>query len=311
MKKQITPLAFAEISVFNDLIEFRRHKLPLSQLAIGQSAQKARRGKITDFRPKSRTRLIRKMAKVRNTRHGYFITLTYPDIFPLTPQTWKSHLHTFGIYLQRRFGGCAGLWRMEFKVRKSGEIHEGFIAPHFHVLVFGIALPQEADQRLKNWVSATWAKIVNSEDHRHIKAGTNVRPILNKKHAYRYIAKYAAKLHNEEFSIVANVGRHWGSFGNLELTTSIICQLTKKQSLIFRRFCRSILEHRKLPSARRYARVLGRDPPHMGFSILGLGDNLSVGSSKTNRDAILEVLMASTAYGELLPMVLFDLNLVL
>jgi len=299
----------AEIQVYNDLVEFR-HVFPKGmQSRAGKSADYPKRGRVTDFSPKSRTRLIRKLAKARSTRHGYFITLTYPDLFPLAPSAWKEHLHTFTIYLQRRFPGSAGLWRMEFKVRKSGELHEGFIAPHFHLLAFGLAIPQEAEYRLRAWVSSTWYKIVNSDDHRHLKAGTNVRPILNKKHAYRYVAKYAAKLHNDEFSIVANVGRHWGSFGNLELTVSIIVGLDKKQAIEFRRYCRKHLEHREYASARRYARVLARDPPHMGFSILGIGDNISAGAPQTEIQAILRVLEGIMGAGGLLNLQLNTLSL--
>jgi hypothetical protein len=305
----VTPSA--QITVFNDIVEFRRVVPVLKYSRQGRGIDYPKRGKVTDFTARSRNRLIRKLAKARKTRHGYFITLTYPDIFPLTPGDWKDHLHTFTVYLQRRFPGSSGLWRMEFKVRKSGEVHEGFIAPHFHLLCFGVAIPQEAEWRLKQWCSETWYKIVNSGDHRHIKAGTNVRPILNKKHAYRYVSKYAAKLHNEEFSIVANVGRHWGSFGNLELTASIICQLDKKQALAFRRYCRKHLSARNYPSAHRYSRQLARDPPHMGFSILGIGDNISIGSSNRQIQAILSVLQGVISEGKLLGLVLNDLQLTL
>jgi len=299
----------AEIRVYNDLVEFRHVLPPGMKSRQGRGIDYPKRGKITDFTPKSRTRLIRKLAKARTTRHGYFITLTYPDIFPFDAQSWKNHLHTITVYLQRRFPGCSGLWRMEFKVRKTGEYHEGFIAPHFHLLVFGVALPQEAEYRLKKWISVTWAKIVNSDDHRHLKAGTNVRPILNKKHAYRYVAKYAAKLHNDEFSIVANVGRHWGRFGNLELTCSIIAGLDKNQAIEFRRYCRKHLEHREYASAHRYARVLGRDPPHTGFSILGIGDNISLGSPETKIEAIQTVLSLCLGAGALLNLQLCKLGL--
>lgn len=299
----------AEIRVFNDLVEFRRVKPAGMKSRQGRGIDYPKRGKVTDFTAKSRNRLIRKLAKARSTRHGYFLTLTYPDVFPFEAQAWKDHLHKFTIYLQRKFPGCAGLWRMEFKVRKSGEIHEGFIAPHFHLLVFGVALPQEAEYRLKAWVSETWARIVNSDDHRHLKAGTNVRPIQNKKHAYRYVSKYAAKLHNDEFSIIANVGRHWGSFGNLELTTSIICQLDKKQAEEFRRYCRKHLAARNYPSALRYSRQLARDPPHMGFSVLGIGDNISIGTPKREFEAILRVLQGVLGTGSLLGLVFNDLEL--
>lgn len=301
----------AEVRVFNDLVEFRRVKPEGMKSRQGRGIDYPKRGKVTDFTAKSRNRLIRKLAKARTTRHGYFLTLTYPDVFPTQPETWKHHLHTFTIYLQRRFPGSSGLWRIEFKIRQSGEHNEGQIAPHYHLLVFGMALPQEAEYRLKQWVSKTWAHIVNSDDHRHIKAGTNVRPILNKKHAYRYVSKYAAKLHNDEFSLVANVGRHWGSFGNLELTCSIICQFDKEQAEEFRRYCRKHLSARKYPSALRYSRQLARDPPHMGFSVLGIGDNISLGSPKREIEAILRVLQGVLGEGHLLGIVFSDLKLAL
>jgi len=300
---------FAQIEVFSDLVEFRHTPPAGMKSRRGRGVAHSLRGKVTDFTPKSRTRLIRKMAKIRTTRHGYFLTLTYPDVFPFEAQAWKNHLHTFTIYLQRRFPGCAGLWRMEFKVRKSGEVHEGYIAPHFHVLVFGVALPQEAEWRLRRWVSETWARIVNSDDHRHIKAGTNVRPIKNRKHAYRYVAKYAAKLHTGEFSIVANVGRHWGKFGDLQVTSSVLLSFSKGNTVIFRRLVRDLLESRGTPSAARYARVLARDPPHMGFSVLGLGDNISIGHEKTPGGASFRLIEASTTSEALLGIQLNALNL--
>jgi hypothetical protein len=40
--------------------------------------------------------------------------------------------------MQRRRPGAAIIWKMEFKERQSG-MNKGKIAPHYHLLVFGVS----------------------------------------------------------------------------------------------------------------------------------------------------------------------------
>jgi hypothetical protein len=63
--------------------------------------------------------------------------LTYPDGFPGDPRRWKADLKAWFKRLHRRFPDAAGFWKLELEPRKRG-IHAGEIAPHFHLLLWGL-----------------------------------------------------------------------------------------------------------------------------------------------------------------------------
>jgi hypothetical protein len=99
--------------------------------------ESAPRGEITEFSAASRRRMLEVMAKVQQAAVPFFITLTYPNEFPLYRQDYKRHLETFFDRLQRRWPGAAVIWKLEFKERKSGQ-NKGKIAPHYHLFVYGV-----------------------------------------------------------------------------------------------------------------------------------------------------------------------------
>ncbi len=101
------------------------------------NARSAPRGKISEFTAASRRRMMELMAKVQQTTVPFFVTLTYPDEFPLYREDYKRHLETFFDRLQRRWPGASVIWKLEFKERKSGE-NKGKIAPHYHLFVYGV-----------------------------------------------------------------------------------------------------------------------------------------------------------------------------
>ena len=96
-----------------------------------------KRGKISGFSPASRRRLLRKLAKTRCDCLPHFVTLTYPDRFPRDAQRWKRDLDALLKRLRRLFPASAGVWKLEVKERQSGD-SAGAIAPHFHVLLWGV-----------------------------------------------------------------------------------------------------------------------------------------------------------------------------
>jgi hypothetical protein len=99
--------------------------------------ESAPRGEITEFSAASRRRMLEVMAKVQQAAVPFFVTLTYPDEFPLYREDYKRHLETFFDRLQRRWPGAAVIWKLEFKERKSGQ-NKGKIAPHYHLFVYGV-----------------------------------------------------------------------------------------------------------------------------------------------------------------------------
>lgn len=96
-----------------------------------------KRGKIKRFSKGSRWRCMQKMGMIRRDALPIFLTLTFPDQFPDDPREWKAFLKAWFKRLLRQHPDAAGVWKMEMQPRQSGE-NEGQIAPHFHLLLWGV-----------------------------------------------------------------------------------------------------------------------------------------------------------------------------
>lgn len=83
-----------------------------------------------------------------------FVTLTYPDNFPGDPNAWKLHLKAWLKRLKREHPKAAGFWKLELKARQSGE-SAGQIAPHFHLLLWGIPFSWDGDEHAQE-VQMAW-----------------------------------------------------------------------------------------------------------------------------------------------------------
>ena len=131
-----------------------RHKI----MVEGDCIQK-KRGVIQGFSRAARRRMMHFLAKVRlNDLLPLFGTTTYPDIFPEEAAEFKRDLQTLIERLKRRFPPVGLIWRLEFKVRKSG-VNVGKIAPHFHWLLWNV--PRKFDCKPE---SGQWAKISKAKD---------------------------------------------------------------------------------------------------------------------------------------------------
>jgi len=149
------------------------------------------------------------------SEYKVMVTLTYPEYFPANGRLVKEHLHRFLQELRREsvrgrkvtigletFGSPliehSSFWFLEFQERG---------APHFHLFT-----TQSAS---KEWVAATWSRIVASEDEYHAKCGTRIEFIRSGRSGMAsYVAKYAAKSEQKAVPIgYENVGRFWGVYG--------------------------------------------------------------------------------------------------
>ena len=172
------------------------------------------RGKITEFTDSSRSRMLKYLRECCPT-YTHMVTLTYPGFFPSDGREVKNHLRKFIQELKRYDfrnsissevsssftagdSGFSVFWFMEFQSRG---------APHFHLLVNRF-VP-------KDWTARRWYEIVNSEDQRHLRAGTRCEEITaGRAGISSYAAKYAAK--NAQKVIPAgyeDAGRFWGVCG--------------------------------------------------------------------------------------------------
>jgi len=95
------------------------------------------------------------------------------------------------------------LWRIEWKKRKTGKL-EGTMAPHVHLIVFGIGYIPYA--KVREWWRAALA--VDGP------LATDVQKIKGGKMVARYVSKYCAKMPDkcslDNASYLNSLGRHWG-----------------------------------------------------------------------------------------------------
>lgn len=165
------------------------------------SGQGSRRGRIKSFSVKSRLRLLRFMARIRqkNTR-ATFITLTFKG-YPTNAQAKKA-LHTFLSNVSRNFPQASCVWRMEYQGRGS---------IHFHLLAFNLSYWPWQE------LLSTWKRIT----HQNV-ARVDIRLVKSHRGVMSYVSKYIAKASSrvrKTFFILApylhgcrkwKKGRFWG-----------------------------------------------------------------------------------------------------
>lgn len=132
------------------------------------------RGTIREFSRKSRHRLLSLVARVDEDVSGVMVTFTYRSNMQ-DYDTSKKHLDLVLRYLKYHYPGAAALWRMEQQQRG---------AIHYHVMLL---------TRGHVWVDiaalrAYWHSLVGEV------ASINVKWIGSRKRAFRYVAKYVAKV---------------------------------------------------------------------------------------------------------------------
>jgi len=103
-------------------------------------------------------------------------------------------------------------------------------------------------------------------------AGTQAREITSRRHAAAYCSKYTAKT-DSAFSIVANIGRHWGVWGDMDISEFLRVWISPAQLVEIKRMVRKWLSAKGTSASRSYAKKMSRAPPSIGLSVFGLGDS--------------------------------------
>jgi len=166
-----------------------------------------KRAKISRFSSASRNRMLDFIAALPKAGLclPLFVTLTYPDQFPTDGQVWKRHLAAWRRRLERKYGKCLVIWKLE--PQKRG-------APHFHLMLYLVA-----DIDIV-WLSTSWYEVVASGDVKHLLAGTQVQRAESSDGVLGYAAKYLGK---EVPAGWDNPGRYWGAW-NRELAPIVMCR---------------------------------------------------------------------------------------
>lgn len=255
-----------ELTVQADICTIRSTMLS-NITAIKRKASGGARKPIKEFTKKSRNNMMRTLAKVRGANAGLFIHLTYPDEALPDVKKLRRDRDVFFKRMRREYPAAAGVWRVEFEDRKSGQF-VGRVVPHIHVLLFqakGYNLV-----RMIMWVALAWFQVVGSGLLKHLKAGTRVERINSRRHAMYYASKYVAKSSEHEIPIeeYGLPGRFWGVFGELDRAIVLTVKLTQQEYIKFKRLAVRWLKSKRSGFAGRLARA----PANVGCSIFGLGD---------------------------------------
>lgn len=241
------------------------------------------RKEITSFTRKSRNNMLLQLAKARNTDRGLFISLTYPDTVAFMPSfdrtTIKRDIATLRKRIERKFPNAWALWRLEFQRRKSGRF-EGELAPHFHLLLFGV-LDDLAE--LRRWLRAAWYEIAHAGDEHQGRAAIQIDTMKNRRHAVTYAAKYAAKINSDDDNLSDWIGgklpgRWWSIFGAIDQEPAYHVVLDYESFVRMKRVVRGWLKHRN----RRYCEKIHNLRDTFSMFVFGLGD-LSEGQQKRDR----------------------------
>lgn len=255
------------VSVYADMVqcEVKRGDMPGDELR--HQSHCGCRKPITGFSRKSRLNMLRKLAMIENIDDGLFVTLTYPDHFPIEPVTWKRDLAALRKRIARRFPKAGGLWRMETKTRKSGE-NVGKVAPHYHLLILGVGVPIVY---FRLWLRAAWYEIAHRGDKNCGSAAVQVDKIRSRRHAIHYLSKYMAKDEDDpidpETAENTSLGRYWGIFGNLAMAAALVMQVSQAQFIQLKRLFRAALRSQN----RTYARRLSRYNAGQGVTLFRFG----------------------------------------
>jgi hypothetical protein len=130
------------------LCEIKPPSLSLQQTVRATSTK---RGKIKGFSRGSRGRLLKTVGRLRQDVLPVFVTLTYPDDFPVTPERWQRDLAALWRRIKRQWPEAAAIWKKEFKRRKSG-VNAGKVAPHYHMMLWAAQLvAQEEADWIRHW----------------------------------------------------------------------------------------------------------------------------------------------------------------
>ena len=113
----------------------------------------------------------------------------------------------------------------------------------------GVSGSPENERYFKAWLSATWYRIVDSGDRRHLKAGTSVVLVSDESDLVRYMGKYVSKLQDGGYDVTFNypVGRYWGVINRpgLKLALREVLQFTRAGFMRLRRIIRRWYENRR------------------------------------------------------------------
>ena len=251
------------VSVYSHMVRCK-----ISQMQQPDWLHGVTRGTVTaDFVGKKRKRLFDKFNSWRMPgHHGRFVTLTYPDEFPMDWKAWKSDLEKYRRALLRRYPNAEGIWRLELQRRG---------APHYHIMLY--THQPEKIAKFKRWNDKTWARIAHAHDKYGGKYACNVSPVWSRGQAIAYLGKYCGKVGKapaDDDGVILtpqdmgeSTGRQWGTIGKLDCRPYAVVSLPAYTTGIVRRQL-ALFAH---ALGNKYAGNLWNVPDRATWTLYGVG----------------------------------------
>jgi hypothetical protein len=217
------------ISVFEHSVEFS-WDVPLSP---PKPRARGNRDRIRDFSKASRRWLFKTLSRLnfRQLKEPHFVTLTYHNNFPTSPDEWKAHNKSFIQRLQRIYPDLVYFWKLEFQQRG---------APHFHYFLF---LPKHSPHsfapNLDLAVHRIWLDYRNCDCIHCAAHSIHIQPITGFRKASTYLSKYMAK--GDQYVPVRFPGRFWGRSANLPTRARTMILLSYSEYQQFKALCCRLL----------------------------------------------------------------------
>lgn len=165
------------------------------------------RGDIVEFSSRARRRMLRRVAEIdwRAAGDGLFITYTYPDShIDVQLSERKQHRGVIHRDVESYCGRNVGaIWKVEWMPRLTGAA-VGRIAPHLHVLYFGVRYVSY-DFLRERWASAIGATGYVNVHGEQLDAGNMCSVYMAK-----YCAKESPSFRLDNVPYRNKTGRHYG-----------------------------------------------------------------------------------------------------
>lgn len=216
----------------------------------------SQRGKVTYLSVKSRIRLLKRLASVKD-RFQVFQTFTFPDnIMEGKTVTERSRISSevrrrFLRVVRRRWPSFKAVIRQEWEPRKSGRII-GQECPHLHFLYLMNFLTKANYKDCARILAGLWVESLHT---REVEQALSVAQhessytwMHNELMGKKYISKYIAKLDRSETK--ESRGRAWYMVGKFDIPPPEWQALSKRDNIKIRRLLRCYMKRRNRKVAR-------------------------------------------------------------
>lgn len=194
----------------------------------------SKRGQVTEFTQKSRTRFRRRLATMKRAETAYTMALTLPgsDISGISHEMVMKAFKTLKGRLAAvpRFATVSGFWKRELQQRG---------AIHYHLILYGLTCPTLRSD-FQQWMVRQWNDLMcvnltekQKEQHRWWHARSeNMEQVRSASYFVKYVGK------TDEVGVLT--GRWWGAFNQkaLPISPKEVIELSPPEAVRLHRLAR-------------------------------------------------------------------------